>query len=101
MLSDVFAVEVLPIQPGSDLGFHCPFLLSPDDMDLYGTWDAGNDSGRSTPVPGDHDAPASSDGGQALQRELEQMGSVVSGMGKTLGSYWGGFRRQVSGVGCV
>jgi hypothetical protein len=31
-----------------------------------------------------------------LEQELEQMGNLVSGMSKNLGSYWGQFRRQAS-----
>lgn len=35
-----------------------------------------------------------------IEQEIEQMGTLVSGMGKNLGSYWSSFRRQVSYALC-
>lgn len=32
---------------------------------------------------------------QTLEQEIEQMGTVVSSMGKNLGGYWSAFRKQV------
>lgn len=92
-------------------------------MDLYGAWDPSlsSTSGANTPIRetadintqddssdsvGDKVPNASHASGSALpaiapgkpkptiEQEIEQMGTLVSGMGKNLGSYWSSFRRQ-------
>lgn len=93
-------------------------------MDLYGSWDPAlaSSSGANTPVretpdqasieagtssndgasgQGQGNASASSSAAAnkarppTIEQEIEQMGTLVSGMGKNLGSYWSSFRRQV------
>jgi len=95
-------------------------------MDLYGTWDPSlaSSSGANTPVretadganlagssdsndinvAGSSNASSSTSTASAaskgksptIEQEIEQMGTLVSSMGKNLGSYWSSFRRQVS-----
>jgi hypothetical protein len=93
-------------------------------MDLYSNWDPTMASGANTPVKDTSESinkaervdntiassstaeatsHASASGSTAaskakptLEQEIEQMGTLVSGMGKNLGSYWSSFRRQVS-----
>lgn len=94
-------------------------------MDLYGSWDPAlaSSSGANTPIretpeqasnkagtssndgaSGQEQGNASASGSSAankarsptIEQEIEQMGTLVSGMGKNLGSYWSSFRRQVS-----
>lgn len=99
---------------------------APSTMDLYGSWDPSlaSSSGSNTPVretaddanvPGGSNsndgnasgssntpgststaAPATKARSPTIEQEIEQMGTLVSGMGKNLGSYWSSFRRQVS-----
>ena len=82
-------------------------------MDLHSEWGSTSTStptaeGSSTPTTtqagagtGD-DGTGTSDGAASkaptLEQELEQMTTLVSGMGKNFGSYWGSFRKQVSSV---
>lgn len=75
-------------------------------MDLHHEWGSTSTltaEGSSTPTTpqaavGTGDGTATSDGtaGKAptLEQELEQMTTLVSGMGKNFGSYWGSFRKQ-------
>ena len=93
-------------------------------MDLYGSFDPAlaSSSGTSTPVrdtseqasnvAGNNSNDEKADGASTsastssntsatrklptIEQEIEQMGTLVSGMGKNLGSYWSSFRRQVS-----
>lgn len=92
-------------------------------MDLYGSLDPSlaSSSGASTPIrttagegdeststhgrspsasppssSGHAGASSKSAGKPTIEQEIEQMGTLVSGMSKNLGSYWSSFRRQVS-----
>lgn len=90
----------------SGSGANTPIRETPDNTNQssVGSSNADSAAGQSNASGSSASPAAASSKAKAptLEQEIEQMGTLVSGMSKNLGSYWSSFRRQVRSLSlCV